>query len=56
MAAWFVAGGIGGGFAGMRLACRLGEDKDQLRRLFAGLIFVVATYVFYRSWSATAGV
>ncbi len=56
VAAWFVAGGIGGGFAGMRLACRLGEDKDRLRRLFAGLIFVVAAYVFYRSWRATAGV
>ena len=55
VAAWFVAGGILGGFAGMRLACRLGEDRDRLRQLFAGLIFVVAGYVFYRSWTAMAG-
>ena len=51
-AAWFVLGGILGGYAGMRLACRHGADKDRLRQLFAGLIFVVAAYVFYRSWSA----
>ncbi len=54
-AAWFVVGGILGGYAGMRLACRLGADKDRLRQLFAGLIFVVAAYVFYRSWSAVVG-
>ena len=55
VAAWFVGGGMLGGLAGMRLATRLGEDKDRLRRLFAGLIFVVAAYVFYRSWDALAG-
>lgn len=54
VAAWFVIGGILGGFAGMRLACRLATDKDRLRRVFAGLIFVVAGYVFYRSWDAMA--
>ena len=55
IAAWFVGGGMLGGLAGMRLATRLGEDKDRLRRLFAGLIFVVAAYVFYRSWGTSAG-
>ena len=55
VAAWFVVGGVWGGFAGMRLACRLGADKDRLRQLFAGLIFVVAAYVFYRGWSTLAG-
>lgn len=55
VAAWFVGGGMLGGLAGMRLATRLGEDKDRLRRLFAGLIFLVAGYVFYRSWDALAG-
>ena len=55
VAAWFIGGGMLGGLAGMRLATRLGEDKDRLRRLFAGLIFVVAGYVFYRSWDAFAG-
>lgn len=50
VAAWFILGGIAGGVGGMRLACRLGDDKDQLRRLFAALIFAVAAYIFYRSW------
>ncbi len=55
VAAWFVVGGILGGLVGIRLAGRLGEDKDTLRRLFAGLIFVVAAFVFYRSWGTMAG-
>ena len=50
VAGWFVVGGMAGGFAGMRLACRLGADKNRLRQLFAGLIFIVAGYIFYRSW------
>lgn len=52
VAAWFVLGGAIGGFAGMRLACRLGADKGRLRQILSGLIFVVAAYVFYRSWGA----
>lgn len=55
VAAWFIAGGMLGGLAGIRIASRLGQDKDRLRRLFAGLIFVVAGYVFYRSWGAMTG-
>ena len=54
VAVWFVVGGIGGGLAGLHLATRLGEDRDRLRQLFAGLVFAVAAYVFYRSWNATA--
>jgi uncharacterized membrane protein YfcA len=45
----FIAGGIVGGFAGMTLANRLSHGKDALTRIFAGLIFVVAAYVLYRS-------
>lgn len=51
VAAWFVLGGIGGGYGGMRLACRIGDSKDRLRRMFAVLVFVVAGYVFYRCWT-----
>lgn len=54
VAAWFILGGIVGGLGGIRLASRLGEDKDRLRQVFAGLIFVVAAYVFYRSLGVTA--
>ena len=54
VAVWFILGGLVGGFVGMRLATRLGEQKDRLRQLFAGLIFVVASYMFYRSWLAMA--
>ena len=52
VAAWFVLGGILGGLVGVRLAAKLCEQKDRLRRLFAGLIFVAAAYVLYRSLGA----
>src|SRR5260370_16815058 len=45
----FIAGGIVGGLAGMMLANRLSHGKDTLKRIFAGLIFIVAAYVLYRS-------
>ena len=45
----FIAGGIAGGIAGMMLANRLSTGKNTLNRIFAGLIFVVAAYVLYRS-------
>ncbi len=49
IAALFVLGGIGGGWLGMRLATRLCEKRDLLRRLLALLIFAVAAFVLYRS-------
>ena len=52
VAAWFILGGLAGGFAGMRLAVRLCEQKDRLRRIFAILIFIVAAYMLYRSVGA----
>lgn len=48
----FIAGGIVGGIAGMMLANRLSTGKNTLNRIFAGLIFVVAAYVLYRSAGA----
>ncbi|MDW5317474.1 sulfite exporter TauE/SafE family protein [Rhizobium sp. PL01] len=49
LAAEFVGGGIIGGVFGMMLSTRLSVYRGLLNRLFAGLIFVVASYVLYRS-------
>ena len=48
----FIAGGLAGGVAGMMIANRLSTGKNTLNRIFAGLIFVVAAYVLYRSAGA----
>lgn len=45
----FIAGGVIGGILGMMLANRLSRSKNALNRIFAALIFIVATYVLYRS-------
>ena len=45
----FIAGGVVGGLLGLMLANRLSAQKNTLNRIFAGLIFVVAAYVLYRS-------
>ncbi len=50
LAAEFIGGGVAGGLAGMMLAVRLSAYKNILNRLFAGLIFLVAGYIFYRSY------
>ncbi len=55
VASWFILGGLGGGLIGLRSANRLCEQKDRLRRVFAGVIFVVAAYIFYRSFGTTHG-
>lgn len=49
VAAEFVAGGAAGGWLGMRLACELAPRRAALTRIFAGLIFVVAAYMLYRT-------
>jgi uncharacterized membrane protein YfcA len=49
LAAEFIGGGAIGGLAGMLLATRLSVYKNILNRLFAALIFAVASYVLYRS-------
>ena len=52
LAAVFVAGGIVGGFGGVKLAHRLAARRGLLNMVFASLIFVVAAYVLYRSRGA----
>jgi hypothetical protein len=51
----FIAGGVVGGLLGLMLANRLSAQKNTLDRIFAGLIFVVAAYVLYRSGTTLMG-
>ena len=48
----YIAGGVLGGLAGARLATRLGKQKKTLSRVFAGVIIVVAIYMFYVNLTA----
>lgn len=52
LAGVFVVGGIIGGLLGARLAARLSTCKGLLNLMFAGLTFVVALYMLYRSIDA----
>lgn len=52
IAAFFIAGGVVGGAFGMRAAVRLSARKGLLTRIFAGVIFVVAAYMLFRSAGA----
>jgi uncharacterized membrane protein YfcA len=52
VAGLFVLGGLAGGLVGMRIARRLAGRAVLARRLFAGLILVVAAYV---AWRGLAG-
>ena len=45
----FIAGGIGGGFLGMRVAMRLATNRRVLTSVFAGVIFAVAVYMLART-------
>jgi uncharacterized protein len=49
LAGLFVLGGIAGSFGGMRAARRLSGSRGTLTVLFAGVIFVVAAYMIWRS-------
>jgi hypothetical protein len=51
VAGLFVAGGVAGGWAGLRSARLLAGHALAARRLFAGLVLVVAAYVAWRSLS-----
>lgn len=48
----FIGGGILGGYAGARLAKRLSGTQGRLTTIFAGLIFVVAAYMLWKSAAA----
>lgn len=49
LATEFIGGGTVSGILGMLLASRLSAYKNILNRLFAALIFVVASYILYRN-------
>lgn len=51
LAAAFIAGGLVGGLAGAAAAKRLSEQRDVLTMIFAGLIFLVAIYMLWNSFS-----
>jgi uncharacterized protein len=48
----FILGGIVGSLAGTRVAKRLSGTTGQLTTIFAVMIFVVATYMLWKSYSA----
>ncbi|HVB74116.1 MAG TPA: sulfite exporter TauE/SafE family protein [Ktedonobacteraceae bacterium] len=43
----YIAGGVLGGLAGVRLATHLGKQKKTLSRIFAGVVLLVAVYMLY---------
>jgi uncharacterized membrane protein YfcA len=47
----FIVGGIGGGWAGARLAKRLSAQRQTLTRLLGCMLVIVAVYMLYRSWT-----
>ena len=55
VAGLFIAGGIGGGLAGVFLAKRLSERRAVLTRLFAGVVVVVAAFILWRAAPAFFG-
>lgn len=54
-AAFFILGGIAGGWLGVRLSGRLAAERALLTRVFAGMVFLVAAYVLWRSAPAIFG-
>ncbi len=52
VAGLFIAGGVVGGFAGMKAAVGLSTRKGALTRVFAGVLFAVAAYMLYRNAGA----
>lgn len=49
VAGLFIAGGVVGGFAGMKAAVGLSTRKGALTKIFAGVLFTVAVYMLYRN-------
>jgi uncharacterized protein len=52
ISAFFIAGGVAGGFIGMRSAVLAAGQRGMLTRIFAGVILLVAAYMLYRSYEA----
>jgi len=55
VAAFFVAGGVGGGLVGVFLARRLAARKSALTRVFAGVVLAVAAFVLWKASAALFG-
>jgi uncharacterized membrane protein YfcA len=59
IAALFIAGGVIGGFFGMRVGGHLATNRRTLTSIFAAVIFVVAIYMLIRTglplWHALVG-
>jgi len=55
VAAFFVAGGVGGGLAGVFLARRLAARKSALTRVFAVVVLAVAAFVLWKASAALFG-
>ena len=51
----FVAGGVVGSLGGTKLAKNLSKERGRLTIVFAVLIFVVAAYMLWKSYSAAWG-
>ena len=45
----FIAGGVAGGYGGMRAAVSLAANRRSLTFVFAGIIFAVAAYMLVRT-------
>ncbi len=45
----FIGGGLVGGAIGASFATQLSKQRGTLQRIFAGVVFVVAAYMLYRS-------
>ncbi|ANP46422.1 sulfite exporter TauE/SafE family protein [Candidatus Viadribacter manganicus] len=52
IAALFIGGGLIGGLAGASIASHLAKQRGALQRVFAGVVFLVAAYMLYRSFIA----
>jgi uncharacterized membrane protein YfcA len=50
IAGLFIAGGIFGGLVGAGLGARLAKERGALQKVFAGVVFVTAAYMLYRSF------
>jgi hypothetical protein len=50
VAGLFIGGGLIGGAVGASFATRLAKQRGALQRVFAGVVFLVAAYMLWRSW------
>lgn len=55
VAAFFILGGVAGGWIGARLSTRLAAERVLLTRIFAAVVFCVAAFVLWRAEPAFFG-